>query len=301
MNEIFLTGATGLAGSSALQELRSRSLRVKAFVRPTFAPLTSSEALTVVTSDLKDTLSLKKEAFGNSGIVHYACASLRGMADIQIDIDALNALLLTWEKGPFVYISSIDVYGLPTEKDVDENYSLSGSLNAYSEGKIACENLIFENAKRRGRTDFTILRAPWIFAPNLRSKQQIQERFLNHFPEAFTLPCEDRTEFDQFGDTYVDARDLAWLACEALINPLGGAGNVVGEWFSWVHFFEFIKGITNDSRLILHLPKNELSDYDSELFGQTATFDGSKINQHFKFKPKFNLNKTLLEIFEIRK
>lgn len=200
LNQVFITGSTGIAGGFAVEELNRRGFSLKLLVRKIPSQSVSS-TLNYVQGDLNQLVLLDQLSRDNRGIVHYACASLRGNANPQVDIDAMNVLLNNWENGAFVFISSVDVYGFQHEnKIIDETCPLSGEMHAYAAGKIACETQLIEEAKRRGRADFTILRAPWIFAPNAKSKLHIINRFINKFDNEILLPGKTKEEYEKYVD-----------------------------------------------------------------------------------------------------
>lgn len=297
INEIFITGSTGIAGGFAAKELNQRGFSLKLLVRK-IPSKSISGTLNYVQGNLDQLMLLNQLSRNNSGIVHYACASLRGNADPQVDIDAMNVLLNNWENGSFVFISSVDVYGFQHKnKIIDEACPLSGEINAYAAGKIACETLLIEEAKRRGRADFTIFRAPWIFAPNMQSKQHIINRFIKKFDNEILLPGKTKEEYEQYVDCWIDARDLGWLVGESIAKPLAGAGNAIGGEFCWHEFFEELQIISNFNMPIVHASLEEVGEYAAELFGQFNHFSGSKIAQYFQFKPKYQLNETLRTAF----
>lgn len=297
-NEIFITGATGIAGGSAIEELNRRSyaLRILARKIPDQGEKNNNR---YVQGDLAQKENLREVSEANAGIVHYACASLRGRADPQIDIDAMEILLKHWEKGPFIFISSLDVYSSPKNpKLIDETEVLVGASTPYAAGKIACEELLFQAAKTRGRKDFTIFRAPWIFAPNDFSKKHIQERFLQNCEKEIILPGETPAEWEKYIDPWVDARDLAWLVGEAMTHPLGGAGNVVADHFSWHEFFTLLTSAAHLDTPIVHKPIEEVSEYAAKMFGYTSYYSNEKVRKHFGFKPRYQLKDTLQAAFK---
>lgn len=296
---LFITGTTGIAGGWAVKELNQRGMALRIMARQQLH-LINPHLNTYVQGDLAQLEQLKRVSQCNLGIVHYACASLGGKASPQIDIDAMEILLNHWEKGPFTFISSLDVYGGPsTDQLVDEQHALSGKFGPYAEGKIACEALLLEAAQRRGRKDFTILRAPWIFAPSLASRTHIQHRFLKAFSNAIILPGRTQAEKEKYVDVWVDARDLAWIVAESIHRPLGEAGNVIGAHFNWTDFFSCLNTSGHLNLPIVHQPIEEVDSYIAELCGQTARFSGEKINDYYGFKPKHNLSETLQTAFSI--
>lgn len=293
---IFMTGCSGIAGTFSAKELEERGYVLKKMVRS----LQPTDSYQYVQGNLDDLNRLNEISRNNSGIIHYACASLRGRADPIIDIEAMKILLSNWEYGKFVFISSVDVYGLPHTKElIDENYPLSGRMNHYAAGKVACEALLLETAISRGRNDFTIFRPPWIFAPTLASRKHIQSRFLDIFKKDILLPGETEEEWNKFIDMWVDARDLAWLVAESIDNPLGGAGNVIGSQFSWHEFFTILNRLVDNKKTIVHEAMQKNANQFFEIVTSICAYSDEKIKNHYQFEPKYHLETTLAEAFNI--
>ena len=294
---IFITGTTGIAGGFAVTELNKRHYPLRIMVRK--LPDSSATHLnTYIEGDLSNLPQLDIDSKNNAGIIHYACASLRGRAKKEVDIEAMKVLLNNWDKGPFIFISSLDVYGASNNPDIiDETRILSGHVNEYAAGKIACEKLLVAHAKKNGRTDYTIFRAPWIFSPSLASKNHMQSRFVSIFENDIILPGATQNEWEKFADPWVDARDLAWLVAEAITKPLGGAGNVLANSFNWHDFFETLNTVTTDKRNIVHKPLAEVPNFSAELFGNTCVFSAERIKQFYGFSPHYQLRETLTEAF----
>ncbi len=297
LNKIFITGSTGIAGGFAVDELKRRSFSLKLLVRK-IPSNPEGSTLNYAQGNLDQLMLIDQLSRSNSGIVHYACASLHGRAEPQVDIDAMKILLKNWEKGPFVFISSVDVYGFQRKsKIIDESCPLSDEMNAYAAGKIACEKLLVDAAKRRGRNDFTIFRAPWIFAPNALSKQHILNRFIKKYDKTILLPGKTKEEYEKYVDCWIDARDLAWLVAESIEKPLGGAGNAIGGEFCWHDFFKELLIISNIDMSMLHTSHEEAGEYATNLFGQFNSFSGLKVSQHFQFNSRYQLYETIKAAF----
>ena len=75
----------------------------------------------------------------------------------------MKTLLDAWNEGPFVFISSVDVYGYPEWVPVTEDHPLDATYSDYAGGKVHCEALLRQVAGERGRDDFCILRPPHIW------------------------------------------------------------------------------------------------------------------------------------------
>src|SRR5262250_2709418 len=118
---ILVTGATGLTGQFVVEELLRRGQAVRALCRPGASAPRGAE---IAVGDLRDLDSLAAAARGATGIVHAACT----YTDSAADIAAMRALVGAWREGPFVFLSTLDVYGLagpgpiPSDFPVTESY-----------------------------------------------------------------------------------------------------------------------------------------------------------------------------------
>jgi len=287
--EIFVTGASGIAGNFAVQEFSSRSILQRLLLRN---PEKNYPAeVHIVRGELASPKEIERLARNSGGIVHYACATLTDKSDPQVDLDAMEALLKAWEQGAFVFISSIDVYGKPQVKTVTESHPYSDRIGPYAVAKIESEKMLMEAAKKRGRADFTIFRAPWILAPSPRSRDHMVRRFLKG-KEKIVLPIKKTV------DSWIDARELAWLVAEALIKPMGGAGNPINSQFIWQDFLAFLLKLNHSKAPIIlqeNLPK-ELAD----LFDGEASYSGDLVRNHFGFQPKYRWQDTLEQAFSFK-
>src|SRR6202042_2878086 len=120
--------------------------------------------------DLTDPESLEHAATGAAGIVHLAST----FRDGDTDVAAADALARSWADGPFVYLSSTDVYGRPAAGPVHEALPLDESYSPYARGKILSERLLLAQAARRNRLDFTILRPPYVWGPHAYCRWQFR-------------------------------------------------------------------------------------------------------------------------------
>src|SRR5262249_52771427 len=140
---IAVTGTTGLTGSFVVAELERRGIAARALSR--------------ANADLRDPARLREAVRGATGIVHTACT----YEDSAVDVAAMRALLDGWEGGPFIFLSTLDVYGFAAGL-VTEDAPLDEGYTDYARGKILCERLLAEAAAGRGHA---MLRAPYIWGP----------------------------------------------------------------------------------------------------------------------------------------
>src|SRR5262249_7169006 len=177
---ILVTGGTGLVGHFAIEELLRRGHSVRALVRSDL----STNNVEISKGDLSDTASLERAMQGIDGVVHAACT----FKDSAIDIAAMRTLLDHWHKGPFVFISSLDVYGITQANPVREEDTLSRNYNDYATSKVVCEEML----QAKGGS-FTTLRAPYIWGPHLTARKRlVNDRLLDG--KEIILPGETESE-----------------------------------------------------------------------------------------------------------
>lgn len=250
---ILVTGATGLSGHYVVLELQQRGYAVRGLARSSSADKLAALAVDVAIGDLADPDSLRRACDGVDGIVHAACT----FTDSRIDIAAMQALLEGWQAGPFVFFSSLDVYGLTTAPLTDEEAPLDEAYDDYGYGKIVCERLLAEAAQQRGRADWSSLRAPHIWGPHPTARQRLLDRIKD---DPVLLPGGDEAEWSQYRDASIDARDLAWVVAECLERPIGGPVNVLAGHFVWHDLISEVIRLSGLDRQIVHKPLAEMSD-----------------------------------------
>lgn len=286
---ILVTGATGMTGQFVVRELQQRGYAVRVLVRESSlgaAPPHTDFAI----GDLADPASLRRACSGVDGIIHTACT----FTDSAVDIAAMQALLDGWRDGPFVFVSSLDVYGFVGAAPVTEDHPLSETYGDYGRGKVICEGLLATQAAARGRADFVALRAPHILGPHPKMWRRFSDQATGGTP--IVLPGADESEWSQYRDAWIDVRDLAWVCAESLQKPAGGALNVLTGHFVWHDFYAAIIQLTGSASQIVHKPRAEFSDAEwlAKLgLAQTWRFDDSKLRRQLDFSPRFTLQQTL--------
>lgn len=281
---ILVTGATGMTGRISVQELQRRGYAVRVLVRK--ASLHAAPPDTdIVIGDLGDPASLRRACADNIGIVHTACT----FTDSSADIAAMGELLDNCKAGPFVFVSSLDVYGFVGDAPVSEDHPLSEEYSDYGRGKVICERLLAQRAADSGRMDYVSLRAPYILGPH----PKVQLRFVDQLRtgEPIVLPGADESEWSRYRDAWIDVRDLAWIIAESLEKPAGGALNVLAGHFTWHDFYATLIELTGSSSQLKHRPATS----PKELLAQTWFFDESKLRRQVGFIPCYTLQDTLID------
>jgi nucleoside-diphosphate-sugar epimerase len=289
---ILVTGATGLSGSYVVEELVRRGLPVRALVRDRSRALAKAMGVEIAVGDLADPESLTRASEGVAGIVHAACT----LKDSKVDIAAMQALLRAWQDGPFVFFSSLDVYGFSKAPLISEDEALDASYNDYARGKVVSERLLEEAAKRAARGGVSILRAPHIWAPHPVARKRLLDWVTGR--DALVLPGADEAEWSQYRDAWVDARDLAWIVAECLTKPIGGPVNVLAEHFVWHDLLAEVIRCSGLAVRIAHKPLSAIRDEEQPrrlVLSQTWRYDDAKLRGMLSFAPTRTWQATVAE------
>jgi nucleoside-diphosphate-sugar epimerase len=286
---VLVTGATGMTGQFVVQELQRRGYAVRVLVREASAAKAPPGA-EVATGDLSDFASLYRATRGVAGIVHTACT----FTDALVDVAAMGVLLDGWRQGPFIFVSSLDVYGFLQEIPATEETRLSESYGDYGRGKVICERMLAAKAAADGRRDYASLRAPHILGPH----PKMNRRFIAPVEagEALVLPGADAAEWSEYRDAWIDVRDLAWVIAESLEKPVGGPLNVLAGHFTWGELYSQLIDFTGSASTIIYKPRSEFSEEEwqvKQLQAQRWLFDDHRLRQHLGFAPQYQLADTL--------
>lgn len=233
--DVVVTGGTGATGSFVVGTLVQRGYSVAVVGREESASAVGGAGVTFVPGDLRDCARLESIARHSKAIVHAACTFVTP----EVDIAAMESLVRGWRSGPFVFISSIDVYGAPQQGIVDELTGAAAVRSSYGVGKEACETLLRSRAASRGTREYTILRPAHVWGPHPRFRSQLEWGDLRWLVRpvmentVVRIPGPTPAAARRFGDAWIDVRDLARAAVESLERPSGEVINVVGGHFSW--------------------------------------------------------------------
>ena len=291
---ILVTGGTGQTGQFVIQELRRRRRAVRVLARPQSAAQVSEPGVEVALGDLGDRDSLRRAMAGVSGVVHTACT----FSDSRIDAAAMQALLDAWRAGPFLFISSLDVYGVVEGGPIGEEHPLADHLGEYARGKIVCERLLSEAAARSGRSDYAMLRAPYIWAPHPKARRMVMnQRVLEGRP--LILPGITEAEWAEYRDVWIDVRDLAWVVAECLDRPPGGPLNVLSGHYSWHDLYAELIRLTGSPSSIIHRPLDEITEEelpDKSSYARTWLFDDTLLVRKLGYVPRYSFHQSLHDL-----
>ncbi|MFJ9776374.1 condensation domain-containing protein [Kitasatospora sp. NPDC101157] len=264
---VLLTGATGGVGAAVLQELMAQGRPVRVLVRPESAHLPALHGAEIAEGDLADLDSLQRAVKGVDAVIHAACT----FTEHEIDVAAMRALLDGWTGGPFVFVSSIDAYGRPAGTEVAEGGPSGAPVTAYGQAKLDCERMLFETAGATGHGPVTVVRAPIVWGPHQRLRDQLRWGSTGELYQAalagrpIVLPAGGADREDEWsGAAWVHSAALA-RALAACILPDGPAAgrivNAINGHVSWAEFStELIRLLGSDSTVELS------ADADPELW-----------------------------------
>ncbi|MEV7602314.1 condensation domain-containing protein [Kitasatospora sp. NPDC089797] len=253
---VLLTGATGGVGAAVLQELMAQGRPVRVLVRPESAHLPALNGAEIAEGDLADLESLQRAVKGVDAVIHAACT----FTEHEVDTAAMRTLLDGWTGGPFVFVSSIDAYGRPAGTDVAEGGPSGAPVTAYGQAKLDCERMLFETAEATGHGPATVVRAPIVWGPHHRLRDQLRwgstgelyQAALAGRPVVLPAPGE-QDEWNGAAWVHSAALARALAACAQPDGPAAGRiVNAITGHVSWAEFSaELIRLLGSESTLDL--------------------------------------------------
>jgi nucleoside-diphosphate-sugar epimerase len=171
-----LTGATGMVGSHLARRLLDEGWRVRALVRSTSdTKLLESWGVEIVRGDLGDApRDLAAHLAGVEYVFHCAAmvsdwAPLAEMmrANVEGTRNLAEAALAASSLKRFVYLSSMVVFGMQPQRDMDETAPLIHTGDNYNLTKIRAEETIQQFVRER-KLPAVILRPPYVYGPRDR-------------------------------------------------------------------------------------------------------------------------------------
>jgi nucleoside-diphosphate-sugar epimerase len=172
----FVTGATGMIGSHLARRLLDKGWRVRALVRGSSdTALLKSWGVEIVQGDLGDPpRDLAVHLAGAEYVFHCAAmvsdwAPLSEMmrANVEGTRHLAEAALATGSLRRFVYLSSMVVFGMHPQRDLDETAPLIHTGDNYNLTKIRAEETVQQFVRER-KLPAVILRPPYVYGPRDR-------------------------------------------------------------------------------------------------------------------------------------
>ncbi|WP_424888541.1 condensation domain-containing protein [Streptomyces sp. XH2] len=236
---VLVTGGTGGVGAFVLQELAARGRPVRALVRPESAHLVAADGVEVAEGDLADADSLRAAVSDDvTAVIHAACT----FTSPEVDVAAMRALLDGWRRGSFVFVSSVDAYGRPSVTDVAEDTAPEEPLTPYGRAKLDCERMLWEAAGTAGRGGAAVVRAPIVWGPHPRLRDQLRwgatgalfQAALAGEPVVLPAAGAVPASGDPWsGVPWIHAAALARILVTCAERPPQGTVNAVGGHVGW--------------------------------------------------------------------
>lgn len=168
---IFVTGATGFIGGHLARRLHQEGAHVLALERtPGKGDGLRKLGIEVVRGDVTDTARMESIISKDVQIVMHIAAWLRRSnpdSATRVNIEATRRLAeISASAGVerFVYTSSVAVYGLHGDRDVDEGTELKPYGDTYGDTKIQSEEVLRQIAGQAG-LDYAIVRPGMVYGP----------------------------------------------------------------------------------------------------------------------------------------
>ncbi|MDF9811409.1 NAD-dependent epimerase/dehydratase family protein [Streptomyces sp. SPB162] len=251
---VLVTGGTGGVGAFVLRELAARGRSVLALSRPESAHLVAGEGVEVVEGDLTDLDGLRAAVGRADAVIHAACTFTRP----EVDVAAMAAMVEAWNRGPFVFVSSVDAYGRPAGPRVAEEAPSERPLSAYGQAKLDCERLLMRAAGTEGRGGASVVRSPIVWGPHDRLRDQLRWGATGLLYQAalagepIDLPRPGTAEHAWYGAPWVHAAALARAVGDCLENPVHGVANAVSGHVAWPELAdELTRLLGSDSEIAL--------------------------------------------------
>jgi nucleoside-diphosphate-sugar epimerase len=292
---VLLTGATGFLGSFVLDELVKHDFEVLALFRRKHPIMEKYPSVRWLQGDLRDADSLDKLPIPSEGIIHLASTlSLQPTDVLKVDIPGSWGLMNKWGEGPFVFVSSTDVYGNLQKVPTTEEHPLTPS-HWYGFGKLVCEQQLQMAARIRNRSDFVIFRPPYILGPHEKFPLSLIGRLITRAMASsdFVLPEKWHTGNVNAGHSWVNAYDLARWIVDSLRNGLTGTYNAASGFVTWKTLVEQILALTGSSGRIIFKGNGARA---LALCDQERCFSNKKLTRAFHIRRTTPLKQTLIKL-----
>jgi len=172
----FITGATGMIGSHLARRLLDEGWRVRALVRPTSdVRLLESWGVERVEGDVADPAGAFTPHLEDADYVFHCAAMVSDWAPldemIRVNVSGTRhlaeAAIACGRLKRFVFLSSMVVFGMAPQRDIDETAPLIHTGDHYNLTKIRAEQVVQEFAEQRG-LPAVVVRPPYVYGPRDR-------------------------------------------------------------------------------------------------------------------------------------
>jgi len=181
----FITGATGMVGSHLARRLLDEGWCVRALVRPTSdTSLLEQWGVDLVEGDVGDPAGAMTPYLEDADYLFHCAAMVSDWAPldemVRVNVEGTRhlaeAAVACGRIRRFVYMSSMVVFGLHPQHDLDETAPLIHTGDNYNLTKIRAEELVQRFVRQRG-LEAVIVRPPYVYGPRDR---QVLPRILGN-------------------------------------------------------------------------------------------------------------------------
>jgi len=295
MKKIFVTGGAGYVGSALVPSLLASGYIVTVYDLFIYGEtLDAHKNLKLIKGDIRDRNLLDKALKKQDQVIHLACISndpsfeLNPRLGKEINLDAFEPLVKISLKNnikKFIYASSSSVYGIKSEKNVDENMYLE-PMTDYSKFKAECETVL----KKYKSDNFVvvILRPATVCGYSKRQRLDLVVNILSNL-------AYHKRKIPVFGGSQlrpnihimdmVRAYEMFLTADPKIIN--GNIYNVGFENKTVDKLAETVKKVMGDDIKIIHVETNDNRSYH---------ISSKKIKDELQFKTKFSIENSVRDL-----
>lgn len=278
---IFVTGATGSAGTYVVDELVRRGIPVTALVRKE----TQIAGCRTVVGDLAHLSAAAPAVEAADGIVHMGSPRAFDRDTTYADFQGTGRLLHLWHQGPFIYLSSTTIHGVP-QGPLNESSPVA-LTNWYDVGKERNEAQVAAAAGTGTRGAGISLRPALIFSTNER-------RHDRHFIGAFFTMCyrhhtavfQSEEALETTGGSYIGGQDYGRAVADALAITASGPYTLAGEFQTWRHWIETINKYAGTKVQCIVRPGTAVQDGEWRPPNSRTFLDSGAFKAQTGFEPR---------------
>ena len=305
-SNILIIGGAGYIGSTLTENLLQKGYNVTVYdnflysKKNQFNNFKNKKNLNIVKGDTRDLSKIFKVIEKNNTIIHLGELVGDPICEINpsktFEINYLASMQISnicknLQVDKFIYISSCSVYGANSNNLLLNEQSKINPLSVYSRLKTMSERTIIENTNEKVQP--TILRLGTVFGSSYRLRFDLVLNLfcaLSHFKK--TINVQGGSQWRPF----VHVKDV----CQAIIKIITLPKNKIqGEIFNITGFNTTIEDVAKKIQI---LNKSTNINFDSKIQDRrNYKVSSVKAKRLLGFKPKYNLEKGILEMFNFLK
>jgi nucleoside-diphosphate-sugar epimerase len=280
---IFVTGATGSVGTYVVEELIRRGHPVTALVRQE----TQIAGCQTVVGDLANLSNATQAVEAADGIVHMGSPRSFARDVTYADYQGTARLIALWHRGPFIYVSSTTIHGVP-QGPLNESSPIV-ITNWYDAGKAHNEAQLATAVadKKRKRGPGISLRPALVFSTNGR-------RHDHHFIGDFFTLCyrthtavfQSEEALETTGGSYIGGEDFGRAVADALAIKNSGPFTLAGDFQTWRTWIETINKYAGTKVKCIVRPGADVQPGEWRPPNSRTLLDSSAFKAQTHFEPR---------------